>query len=262
MKLGCCCKREHISAVKEAGYDYIDLSGQDLMRMSEEEIPTLAQELKEYQISCLAINDYSEDYPSIVGENFDEAAIRSYARTLCSRAAAIGASIIGIGSPNARQMPHKYSYYRAFDQAVRFLKITAEEALAYPGMIVAFEALNLRACNFCSTQQQAVELVKAVHMPNTKIVTDFYHMELMAEPFAKFSDFLPYIGHVHISGKNAEDVRCFFKKNDPSILIKAAAVLKENHYQGTISVEAPFSTFTLDAAKRSADMIHEYLCNS
>lgn len=259
VKYGCCCKKINIKTLAKAGYDYAELSARELAGMKEHEFQDTLRELEENQIPCLAVNDYADAGPVMAGENFDRKEIRAYAKIVCERAAAAGARCIGIGAPNTRIMPVKYSYFRAFDQAVQFLKIAAVEASRYEGLNIALEALNLRSCNFCNTQQQALDLVIAAEMPNIKLETDFYHMEMMAEPFELFGKLHPHIGHLHISEKNAEDERCFFEYDNTVILEKASAVLAEYGYGGNISVEAPLNMLSDETAKRALSLMKKYL---
>ncbi len=259
MKFGCCCKKEQIKACAKAGFDYVELSAYELSGMSSDELQDVRRELEKHGIPCPVLNDYTDTYPAIVGDCVDEDEIRSYARKICAGAVAVGAHGIGIGAPNARMMPVKYSYYRAFRQAVRYLQIVAEEAAQYENLTVMVEALNCRSCNFCNTQQQALNLVMATGMSNVRLELDFYHVEMMAEPYDIFGALMPYIGHLHISEKNPDDERCFFQDDNVAILKKAKEVLTRYGYEGNISVEAPLNTFSDEAAKRSLRLMKEYL---
>lgn len=259
MKFGCCCKKGNIETLAETGYDYVELSACELSGMDEPEFQDTLLGLKRSRIPCLAVNDFADSSPAVVGEAFDEEEIRAYATIVCARAAAAGARYIGIGAPNARIMPVKYSYYRAFEQAVTFIQIVAAEAARYGNLNIAVEALNCRSCNFCNTQQQALDLVISTGMPNVKLETDFYHMEMMAEPFELFGKLQPYIGHLHISEKNADDDRCFFEYDNTGILEKASTVLAEYGYTGNISVEVPLRSFSVEAAERALFLMKQYL---
>lgn len=259
MKFGCCCRREQIESCAEAGFDYVELSAYELSCMNSGELQDVLRKLEKLRIPCLALNDYTDSCPAIVGDGFDEEKIRRYAREICAKAAYIGARCIGIGAPNARIMPVKYSYYRAFGQAVRYLQIVAQEAAQYKDLAVMMEALNYRSCNFCNTQQQALNLVTATGMSNVKLELDFYHLEMMAESYDIFGALMPYIGHLHISEKNPDDERCFFQDDNVDILKKAKEVLTRYGYEGNISVEAPLHTFSEEAARRSLRFMKEYL---
>ena len=60
-----------------------------------------------------------------MGEGFDAEAARLYAEGLCTRAAALGVRMIGVGAPDARRMSPGFDYRQADAQCRTFLKVTA-----------------------------------------------------------------------------------------------------------------------------------------
>ena len=61
----------------------------------------------------------------IVGEGFDAEAARLYAEGLCTRAAALGVRMIGVGAPDARRLSPGCDDRPADAQCRTFLKVTA-----------------------------------------------------------------------------------------------------------------------------------------
>ncbi len=259
MKIGCYCKTEQIAAMAELGYDYVELSAAGLLNMSGDEFSQTRRILKQSNIPCLAAGDYCADRPAITGEGFDRQAAADYAARICERVYELGARRIGVGSPLARTMPVKYPYYRAAEQAVEFFRIAGEAALPYEGLEVLIEALNFNSCNFCNTQQQALDLVRRVGLPNVRLEVDFFHMLMMAEPFERFCDICPMTGHVHLSGRDAHDGRRFFADEDWEICHKAASVMKAAGYEGTVSIEVPLELFCVQGAGKSLAMLRQAL---
>lgn len=58
----------------------------------------------------------------IVGEGFDAEATRLYAEGLCTRAAALGVRMIGVGAPDARRLSPGFDDRPADAQCRTFLK--------------------------------------------------------------------------------------------------------------------------------------------
>ena len=259
MKFGCCCKREHIPLLAAVGFDYAELSAYELANLSDREFAQVQEDLKRCKIPCVAVNDYADSVPAMVGEGFDPQSTREYARIVCRRAYEVGARCIGIGAPNARVLETRYSYFRAFEQAVQYVRIVCEEASAYEGLTIAMEALNLRSCNFCNTQHQALAIVQAAGKDNLKLETDFYHMFMMAEDFASVRELAPVIAHMHISEKDPGDTRCYPEESDHTIFRAAGEALRAAKIDGNISVEAPLSTLSEEKLALSLRLMRQYL---
>jgi sugar phosphate isomerase/epimerase len=256
MKFGCYCKPEQIGAAARAGYDYVELSVSQMLALPDTE--PVREALAQHNIPCLAMADYCANPPAVAGEGFDEAAAAAYAQRACAAAHGLGARCIGVGAPLARAMPLKYPYYRAAGQAEAFFKATALEASRY-GINILVEALNVNSCNFINTQHQALDIARRAAMPNVLVEADFFHMLMMAEPFGRFGDICGSVGHVHISGRGADDSRRFFAPEDRAMCREAVRVMKESGYSGTVSMEVPPELFTEEAAAASLEMLREAL---
>lgn len=262
MKFGCYCAIKDMETAAEIGYDYVELSASEIVRLSPEEYAAFRKKLERSPISCLAAADYCGDTPAIVGSRFDARAAALYARTVCARVYPLGIRRLGIGAPLARVMPVKYAYDRALEQAVEFFQRTSDEALPYEGLNVLVEALSTNSCNFCNSQQQSWDLVQRIGKPNVLMEVDFFHMGMMAEPLSRVSDFHPLIGHVHISGRTEQDQRRFFAESERSFCREAVLALKRCGYTGTMSLEVPPEAFSPQAAARSLEMLREAASDS
>lgn len=260
MKFGCYCAIKDVETVAEIGYDYVELSASEILRLSPEEYAALRKKLERCSIPCLAAADYCGDTPAMVGSRFDSQAAARYARMVCERVYPLGIRRLGVGAPLARAMPVKYAYDRALEQAVEFFRRTSDEAMPWEGLNVLVEALCTNSCNFCNSQHQSWDLVQRINRPNVLMEVDFFHMRLMAEPLPRAADFHPLIGHVHISGRTEQDQRCFFAESERNFCREAVSALKRCGYTGTMSMEVPPEAFSPQAAARSLEMLREAAC--
>ena len=251
LQFGCCCKAEHIPQLARAGYDYAELSAAQIAAMPQAQFEAVVAALEAAGLPCLALNDYCEGEPAIVGDGFCEADVFAYAKRVCARAARLGARVIGVGAPMARKLPAAYDPALAVSQAVRFLQLTADAAAQYPGLSILMEALNHTACDFCNTQAASLSLVRQATRDSVFMEVDFFHMACMQEPFESFSTYAPYTKHVHISGKTAQNARRYFTEADEPLCDAALRALRQAGYAGAVSVEAPLSTLTGDALSLS-----------
>ena len=254
-QIGCCCKAEHIVRLANIGYDYAELSAAEIASMSTEQYEKTRALLDSTGLNCLALNDYCETYPAIVGNRFSEDAIVEYAEKVCFRASLLGVRCIGIGAPMARQLPEGYPVALAEEQAIKFLKLTGEVASKYPDLFVLMEALNSTVSNYCNTQKQSLHLVQQAEMTNVRMEVDFFHMLMMGEDFGTFSTYSPWTRHIHVSSKTANGIRCYFTSQDTGLCGDIMLALSKAGYDGTISVEAPLDTFTDEAVSRSLNII-------
>jgi len=256
-QFGCCCKAEHIERLANIGFDYAELSADEIASMSEAEFENTQELLLKNNLKCLALNDYCQTTPAIVGDQFSPEGIIEHAEKVCSRAAQLGAHCIGIGAPLARRLPQNYSASLAEEQATQFLKLTGKVASKYPNLYILMEALNNTVCNFCNTQESSLHLVQMVSMPNVQMEVDFFHMLMMNEPFESFSAYVDRTKHIHISGKSPDGVRRFFVPEEQSLCQSMISAIAKTTYQGTISVEAPLNTFTDESAFRSLQIMQK-----
>ena len=110
MKIGCCGNTEYYAQISKMGYDYIELSGRQLMSLSEYQREDFFKEYDAAQFPCLAINDYCGADVPIVGPDFTIKGARAYAARISEAAARLGAKGLGIGAPMARKLPEGWTF--------------------------------------------------------------------------------------------------------------------------------------------------------
>lgn len=254
-QFGCCCKAKHIEGLAQIGYDYAELSADEIASMSEAEFGNVQEALLKNNLKCLALNDYCQTSPAIVGDCFSEETTVEYAEKVCMRASQLGAHCIGIGAPLARRLPSTYSAFLAEKQAIQFLSLTGKVASKYPSLYILMAALNNSVCNFCNTQKSSLDLVQMISMPNVQMEVDFFHMAIMKEPFDSFSTYVEWTNHIHVSGKSTSGERRYFIPEDQNLCQSIMTAISKTSYRGAISVEAPLNTFTNESAFHALQMM-------
>ncbi len=243
-------------AISKIGYDYIELIGTLVYAMSDEELSRAARTIHENAVPCLGFCSYCDERLPIVGDGFDAAAVREYARRMCLRGAALGIKNIGVGSPKARILPIGYPEAKANEQAMEFLSITAEEA-APSGIHVLLEPLNRDICNYLLSTQAAVELIKRVNLPNVSLVLDFQHMGVEGESLDIAAAAMPYVGHLHIShiGKHGGE-KLFLREEESDLYAAQIKTALSSGYDGTLSIEASITDHFETDAEKSLMILH------
>lgn len=255
MKFGCCIQKiQDLSLVKEAGYDFFEFSGTVVASMEERDFLHFAELAQEIGLPCIGFNSYCNGTPVIVGDRFSPQNISAYAQKVCKRGALLGAAAIHIGSPAARRLPPSYPHELAVQQCLQFLQITADIAKEY-GLQVRFEALNDHCSDFVNSIEEAVQLVQGSSLEQVGLVLDFFHIQVMGEPFSQVEVALPYLCHVHISTCGPHWERGYPQEQDRDTYTQIFSWLKRHGYTQTVSIEA--DTFTYEDAKKSLSLLRE-----
>lgn len=245
--LGCCGSTVTYSEIKAMGYDYAELSGRQLMSLSDEEFAEFLRLYKESGFLCRGFNDYcGAGYP-IVGPDSGEKACEEYGKKICERGAMLGIRTIGIGAPKARMLPTDYPAEKADAEMQIFLEKLCEYARPYH-ITILLEAVHHRMCNYLNYTQDAVEMVKDLKIPNLGIVLDYYHAMVMGEDLQNFEYAMPYVHHLHISTDLKDHERGYMGEADVPMMRQLFQNAVSSGYSGGISVEAGETNLTRDGA--------------
>ncbi|TDJ71328.1 MAG: sugar phosphate isomerase/epimerase [Planctomycetota bacterium] len=156
----------------------------------------------------------------------------SYLEHLARLCAAMGGSVIVLGSPKQRDVAAEDTYDAAFARAVESCRQVAETAAALD-VTLALEPLAPTYTNFLTTAAEAVRLIEAVDHPGCRLHLDVFAMSSEREPIP---DIIrahgPHLAHFHandtsLGGPGTGDV------DYPPI----AEALRAVDYRGWVSVE-------------------------
>lgn len=237
MLIGLCTKLNNIEKVKEIGYDYIELSGNEIMSLSDAQFYKFAEIKHRLGFRVEGFNAYCNAKTPMVGDSFCEKTVQAYAANICERGAALGIRFLDIGAPAARILPNGYNQTKADNQCKKFLEITAMEAQKY-NIEVLFEALHNKCCNYVHYSKEALRIVQELNIDNLKINLDFYHMEIMQENFEEAIPIMPYVKHLHYNHISSGKLdREYIVPEDKPILQRIKSIIEAGHYDGTFSVE-------------------------
>ncbi len=238
VKIGCSVLDiSELGVVKRAGYDYLELMGKYVARLSEREFGQVLKLLEEEGFYCEGLNAYCPEEIVIAGPGFDLGRVRDYAGICAPRAAMLGVNCVGIGSPRSRDLPAGFHRKTADRQTVDFLKATAEVFGRF-GIRVCLEPLSTCYCNYINTLTQGAEIVERIGWENIGLLADFYNMEQEGEADRDMESLLPILYHVHISDDaGGPDRRSYLKESRAHIHRRRVGRLYEEGYTGSVSVE-------------------------
>lgn len=235
--VGCCCSTNTYLNVKGMGYDYAELSGRQIMSLSNNEFLNFLGLYKASGFPCRGFNDYcGAEYP-IVGQRSGDKSCEEYAKKICERGALLGIRTIGIGAPTARILQDGYPLEKADEDMRSFLKMICKYAEPY-GITILLEAVHKYMCNYLNYTEDAVKMVRDLDIPNLKIVLDYYHAMVMGEDLHHFEYAMPYVRHLHISTDLERHSRGYMRESDIPFMRQLFEEAIATGYHGGISVEA------------------------
>ena len=103
MKYGCGTTIDNYSILQDLGFDYIELPGNQISKMTDEEFDALKTVLENGSVKCCGFNAALTPDVVITGEGYDLEKAKAYAELLCKRGSHLHISAIGIGSPKSRK---------------------------------------------------------------------------------------------------------------------------------------------------------------
>lgn len=256
MKFGFCTNIDNYQLLADLGYDYIELSGREILTYSPEKMKEVLKILSDGPVSCCGFNSTIPVEVPIVGEGFSPEKTSECAKKLCFAAAFLGASNIGIGSPASRRLPKGYDMARADDEARQFLTIFSQEASQYR-INILWEHLNYEESNYCITWKDGLNLVHSLNLPNVSLVCDLYHIHTNGESLLDLSLDPSAIGHVHMAQKS-DGLRVALLPEYKDIYKEFLFTLMGLGYDGTVSVE-PINGQASDQAELSLNIMKEII---
>jgi len=128
MKFGVCTGIERYGQLVDIGYDYIELSGSSIYKMTESEFLKTMDTINKGPIKCPGFNAFLSPDVKVIEYDVDMARLQEYVDKVVERASKLGVKSIGFGSPASRMVPDGFSKGKAYTQALEFVEIALEKA--------------------------------------------------------------------------------------------------------------------------------------
>lgn len=206
MKYGIGTPIENYAIVEQLGMDYIELPGNKISAMSDEEFADVVKTLENGKATCCGFNAALPPEITLCGEGFDLEKATEYAEKLCKRGSVLGIKAIGVGSPNSRKYKEGDDLAKTWEQVEQFIAMFADVAKPY-NITIMYESLNKTETQFGLKIREGADLVKKLNRSNLGIVFDIYHMAMEQEALEELAYALPYVKHVHIAERVGEERR-------------------------------------------------------
>lgn len=242
MKIGCCISIKNLSLAKDFGYDFAELSANEIMKINSHDWKDLKNQILDVGLPIIGFNSFCDSMNPLVGPDVNTKKLIAYLDEVISRAVDLHARNIGIGAPKGRILTDDFPYDKASEQMDRFLLTAAEHASKY-NINILYEAIHPHSCNFGNATKEIYDTVKRLHKDNLNVVWDIYHAINAGESIEQSASLLDSVHHVHICSWNQQLQRFYLLKKDQAYLNDFMDFLKLHHYDKTISIEASDNDF-------------------
>ena len=185
MLIGCCVNMlpkesgdpglSYAPAIKQAGFDYIELPIAQMITLSGAQFDSARGLLAQLDLPVRATNNFFAPDVRLLGPKADKGLVRARYTHALEWAARLGAKCAVFGSPWAKLRPEDVPEEQAFDELAAWCAEMGDEA-AKQGILLAIEPNNRTETNMINTFSQAVALAKAVSHPNVRCLQDYFHL--------------------------------------------------------------------------------------
>ncbi len=236
MRLGMVSPIDNAAAMREAGFDYLEVQIQKVLAGAVDEAQWRAPGDVALPMEAGAAL-LPGDLP-VVGPGRDLDALRRYMQRTAERAGRLGIRVLVFGSGAARRRPDDVTPEQATRQIVEFCRL-AGDLCGEHGVTLAVEHLRRSETNTINTLAQLRQVLEKVNHPHVAALVDSYHYGVEADNAAE--DLLALAGriaHVHLAepsgrhepGQPADAEQAFDFDDFFSLLRKAG-------YDGRFSIE-------------------------
>lgn len=253
MRYGCCLNwvargsdgtgAEAAPILAHAGYDYVELSMNHLMRLSAAERERVLTPIRDSGLSCDACNNFLPASIRLTGPHADHAGALAYAREALELARSLGIAIMVFGSGKARNPPEGYSLEHARDQLISFAR-ALDPIAADNGIVIAMEHLNRGESDILTSFTDMVRFVRETDRPHIRALMDSWHLELEKEPLEDLLQGEGLVVHAHTARLAG---RTWPQRSSPQ-LRGIFSALSELRYDRRMSIEASTENLEADCA--------------
>ena len=255
MKFACCVPvpTDRLPIMKKLGYNYMEPAFNAMYRATDEEFEELLATKNELGLTSVSANGmFVEEIKLLEGKD-SYGKVGEYLDFVFERGKKLGVPVSILGSGGARKIPDGMSKEEATERFCRLLTDVISPYAKKYDIIVGIEELRKEECNFINNCREAMEIVRAVNLPNIKLLVDYYHAMLGGDTLEEIASYADDIVHVHIA--SPKNNRCVPNEDDYEDCREFFAMLKRINYQGAISLEGRYNNDFESDAKIALDVM-------
>ena len=244
-RFGICAKPGQIAAAAAAGYDYVELNLNDILKMNEDEYRAMASDMEKHGIYAEVVCGMLPDDVQLVGEGVRSQEIHRALDLTFDMAQALGAEIIIFDCEKSRTLPNRFDPAMAWRQLGNFIRILQSYAANFD-VKVALLPLRRSAAELMNYVTEATLISAMLRLDRVGVAASSFNMAMEAESLPQLKRTGSLLWHMRMSNILGNRPP---KADDGEDYAAVFAALKEMGYDGRITMEAPCSDFEKEVAE-------------
>jgi len=200
MRWGCCGSIEQAAMIHGAGFDFLEINVQGVLRGDETDAAwaKIAPKVDALPLPIEAANSLVPATHPIVGPGRDIPLLTAYLKRVTQRAKQLGIQRLVFGSGGARKRPNEVDLVTANEHLREFTRI-AGDACAANDIILVIEHLHRGETNTLNSLADCLNLQSEVDHPAVMMLVDSFHYGLEKETDQALLDLDGTLKHVHVA---------------------------------------------------------------
>jgi len=200
MRWGCCGSVDMAAAIKDAGFDFLEVGVQGVLRGDVDDATWAAEapNVDRLGLPIEAANSLVPGKLPVIGPDRDLGTLSQYLARVAERARRLGIERIVFGSGGARRRPETVDITTADHHLRDFCKLAAD-ACAKHDIVLVIEHLHKGETNTLNHLAEARRLCDAVRHPALALLVDSYHYGIEKETDEAVLKLGDRLRHVHVA---------------------------------------------------------------
>jgi len=242
-RFGICAKPDQIALAAAAGYDYVELNLNDVLRMNEEQYRAMAAEMEQNNIYAEVVCGMLPENVRIVGEGVISKEIHTALDLSFDMAQALGAEIMIFDCEKSRMLPWNFDPAMAWRQLGNFIRMLQGYAADFD-MQVCLLPLRRSAADLMNYVTEATLISAMLRLDRIGVAASSYNMAMEAESLPQLRRTGSLLWHMRTSNVLGNRPP---KDGDGENYAALFEALREMGYAGRITMEASCADFEREA---------------
>lgn len=243
-RFGILARPDQIATAANAGYDYVELNLNDVLKMNEAQYRIMATQMQENSIYAEVVCGILPEGMRIVGDGVSSREIHQALDLSFDLAQALGAEIVVFDCEKSRMLPHNFDPAMAWRQLGNFIRMLQSYAADFDVQVVLLP-LRRSAAELMNYVTEATLISAMLRLDRVSVAASLYNMAMEAESLPQLKRTGSLLKHMRVSNVLGNRPP---RDGDGEDYASVFAALQEMHYTGRITMEAPCANFEDDAA--------------
>ena len=244
IRFGICARPDQIEAAAQAGYDYVELDLNDVLRLDEAGYREMASTMERTSVYAEVVCGLLPGNVPILGENVSAKRIHAALDRSFELARALGAELALFDCPAERMLPLRFDPAMAWRQLGNFIRMLQSYA-ADAGLRVALLPLRRSVADLMNYVSEATLISAMLRLDRVGVAASGFNMALEAESLPQLKRTGSLLWHMRVSNVLGNLPP---KMGDGEDYAATFSALREMGYRGRVTMEGECRDFAGDAA--------------